>query len=471
MDDCEVMSVNSFRLQGIKGFTDTGEIELRPITLFIGQNSSGKSAIVRFPLVLKQTFLDDSMAPILFYGKSIDYGNYEDVVFKHDKSRPIEFSFTVSGEQVRDYGRYRFLEEMPIKELISGHLRINVRIRYRENDIMVDHFSICAVDGNQVITSMDRSSDDAYSIRLNSGNGTFETLPIPADRGRLGFDKFLPDFRMIRLVRELRLLHEGHFALLSAISAWFNVFVNNVHYIGPFRRTPERTHRYKENSVTYVGSDGEFAPVVLGQDRRTGSNLIRKVSSWLKENLDFELEVDDLRGEMFRIMVKDQTTKARNNLIDVGYGLSQLIPIIVQTFMLRQGRKRQSSLFSDIHELNIIEQPELHLHPSAQAALADLFVAGVTAGKSFLIETHSEHMLIRLRRYIVEGVLKPEDVALYYTEKQPDDGSIKVKRLTITELGDIPEWPKGFFSEDFAEYMRLRQVRQQKQPQEDSPLW
>ena len=81
----------SFRLRGIKGFLDTGNIVLRPITVVIGQNSSGKSSILRFPLVLRQTFLDNSLAPLLFYGKSIDYGNYEDVVFGHNTKNPVEF--------------------------------------------------------------------------------------------------------------------------------------------------------------------------------------------------------------------------------------------------------------------------------------------------------------------------------------------------------------------------------------------
>ncbi|PDM37680.1 hypothetical protein CMV37_14630 [Bacillus cereus] len=100
------MNWNVFRLKTYKGFIDSEEIELKPLTFIIGQNSSGKSSIMRFPLVLKQTFLDDSMAPLLLYGKTIDYGNFEDVVFEHDRNESIEFELIIDRKELNRFSPY-----------------------------------------------------------------------------------------------------------------------------------------------------------------------------------------------------------------------------------------------------------------------------------------------------------------------------------------------------------------------------
>ncbi len=121
---------------------------------------------------------------------------------------------------------------------------------------------------------------------------------------------------------------------------YLNFYASNIFYIGPFRKTPERSYRYRENAVNYVGHDGEFAPAILGQDIRKGKQLINQVSNWLSKNLNHRIDVEDLIGseyggrtDLFRLMVTDEITGQKNNLIDVGHGLSQLIPIVVQTFL------------------------------------------------------------------------------------------------------------------------------------------
>ena len=172
--------------------------------------------------------------------------------------------------------------------------------------------------------------------------------------------------------------------------------------------------------------------------------------------------MEDSHGELFKIVITDLETRVKNNLIDVGHGLSQLIPIVVQTFMPHTSDDTKHHLM----KLNIIEQPELHLHPAAQSALADLFVEGIkTSGKRknyFLIETHSEHMLLRLRRYVVEERIRPEDVMIYYTEKNIKNGSLEVRRLEIDNRGNIFGWPEGFFSVDYQEVLAIRKVLKNK---------
>ncbi len=164
-------------------------------------------------------------------------------------------------------------------------------------------------------------------------------------------------------------------------------------------------------------------------------------------------------------MVTDEITGQKNNLIDVGHGLSQLIPIVVQTF-LHQSKTSYDAKRS-LAKLHIIEQPELHLHPSAQACLIDLFIEGTRENygfkNKFLVETHSEHMIIRLRRYIVEGKINPEEVAIYYTEKLKSKNHNIIRKLKIDEFGNISNWPEGFFEEDYNEVLKLRSSLHEKQ--------
>lgn len=469
--------MNSFRMKNIKGFVDSGDIELKPLTLIIGQNSSGKSSIVRFPLVLKQTFMDDSMAPLLFYGKSIDYGNYRDVVFQHRAQLPIVFSVTLPANDLARHLVMSREEKNGLGDFQQFQVEVEI-VQDAAEMLMVKTFSVCGMPGGQTIFRLELTSDgQTYALTHLKGNGD------PVKVVSMKFDKFLPDVRLTPDLREAIGKFEPIFYYFFLDLHWYFYYMaHRIYYIGPFRRTPERAYRYKENAVNYVGSDGEFAPVILAQDRRLGGMLTEQVSDWLRRHLNYTLEVEDLYGgaierqsDLFRIMITDHVTQAKNNVIDMGHGLSQLIPIVVQTFMGDSPLDKHPRLRSFPFSLTVIEQPELHLHPAAQSCLMDLFLEGITncrhsVTKSFLIETHSEHMLIRLRRYIVEEKIDLNDVAVYYTAKNGAGNNV-VRRLEIDPYGHIEDWPEGFFEEDFAEVLALNKALREKGGEEDIIPW
>lgn len=474
--------INSLRLGNIKGFVDTDVIEIKPITLVIGQNSSGKSSVLRFPLVLKQTMLDDSMAPLLFYGKSIDYGSYEDVVFSHKHDNKITFTVEYDPFNNPNSGYTDYYKELLHNKFGKFKTFImSVEVSKIENSILVDRFVLETDRGIKAVL-IELQNDLTYTIAVKSGGGN-KSRKIKIDSKDLIFDKFIPDFRFI--VNDM--YNEGKnnlrsfrdmLDLSSYLSSHWIRIANSIQYIGPFRRTPERSYRHKDNAVWHVGGDGSFAPDVLAQDYRSGGNLVQNVSRWLQEHLGFKLKINNLGGEMFRIMIEDLRTGATNNLIDVGHGLSQLIPIVIQVFMPKYYRNlgRRITLTND--DLIVVEQPELHLHPAAQASLADLFIDGIktnsNGGKNskryFMIETHSEHMILRFRRYIVEGKIRPDQIAIYYTSKDKETGSTRIRKLQVKEDGTIPDWPEGFFAEDYNELLLLRQALKNKFNQGEN-LW
>ena len=137
------------------------------------------------------------------------------------------------------------------------------------------------------------------------------------------------------------------------------------------------------------------------------------------------------------------------NLADAGDGMQLLLPVVVQQLLHSQR--------NELSFIDLIEEPELHLHPAAHASLADLFLQTVKNGKGqVIIETHSENLLLRLRRRIAEGA-NPDLVALYWIEDL-DDGSSSIQRIKILSNGEVDYWPEGVFSETYQEVRALRRA-------------
>lgn len=153
----------------------------------------------------------------------------------------------------------------------------------------------------------------------------------------------------------------------------------------------------------------------------------------------YSIQVGRTGGDVFGLELLDQVTGTPVSIVDVGFGISQVLQIIVQ-----------STVSTD--SVVLVEQPELHLHPRLQAELGSLFAdcVGDPYRNQFIIETHSEHLILRIQRLIREGKLKNSDVSVVYVMKS-EEGS-QCYPLRLDEEGDfIDEWPEGFFEEGFRE--------------------
>ena len=190
-----------------------------------------------------------------------------------------------------------------------------------------------------------------------------------------------------------------------------------------------------------VGPAGERAAEVLYH--ATDDQRI-EIQSWL-HRFDFaeELKTLDLGEGAFSIHLTPPGTDHEINYADMGFGLSQVLPLIVE------------SVACNPSSLLVTEQPEIHLNPKLQTTLAELLAWRAHQGGSTIVETHSEHLLLRLRKLVALGELSADDVALYYVERTGDSSS--VRRVPIESNGHIsPEaWPKGFFGDALAESIEL----------------
>lgn len=471
--------MDTFRLNNMKSFVDSGNVEIKPITIFIGKNSSGKSSLVRFPIVLKQT-IEESISPLLFYGKHIDYGNYEDIIFNHKEEENVSFSLTINLKDIIGISEtmpfaLNFDREDQFKNLIgceNGAISVSIEVgRQLTNKRFL---------GDLEVKKFTLKINDKELLLIKRGNSKYETYLKGEYKDQLdvGFTGFIPHFDMIQSKK--RKYDNNEFgdnetdqinsirSLLRVIDTYFSNTVANISYIGPFRRIPDRNYRYQEANKLSIGSDGSYTSELLASyHRRNDTSFFKKLNNWLAEHLHIHIEVEDLKGGMYRIVVKDLETGVKNNIIDVGFGLSQVLPIIVQ--VLDQGNERRNKLSPAyrvrerfVNKINIVEQPELHLHPYAQSNLADLFIMGsrLKNKNCFIVETHSEHLILRLRRRILEGSVRSEEVAIYYVEKDLDfqNGS-RVKKLDLDSQGNIKDWPKDFFDQDYKEIMQINRLK------------
>lgn len=223
--------------------------------------------------------------------------------------------------------------------------------------------------------------------------------------------------------------------------------------MGPFRKRPDRVRRLPSRAPREVGPTGEDALDILANDAVRGEGrILRSLNHILSESIPgWTLGITDHGIGMYSVhLTSTHDASVRVSLGDAGTGVVQMLPILVQ----RALDVENTRLLGYRPVLEIVEEPELHLHPSAHADVADLFLsASDNKNVRFLIETHSETFLLRLRRRIAEGLVKPEEISLYFVEHT--DGSAKARRIGIDGMGNLDYWPSGVFTEDFEETRAL----------------
>ncbi|WP_282858229.1 AAA family ATPase [Pseudoclavibacter helvolus] len=213
-------------------------------------------------------------------------------------------------------------------------------------------------------------------------------------------------------------------------------FLREILYLGPLRSLAQRTYRLAPESPTEIGEIGEFAPEMLFRLRDSGE--LDGVNHWLG-NLGYgELKFEKLNDEYFQVLLESKDGGSVN-IADTGVGLSQVIPLLVQATLAKPGSTM------------IAQQPEIHLNPAQQSVVTDFLIERANEGVRTIVESHSEHILLRLRRRIAEGTIKASDVAIYFVEGER--GTTNLRPITIGPRGELSrdDWPRGFFEDQLTD--------------------
>jgi hypothetical protein len=240
---------------------------------------------------------------------------------------------------------------------------------------------------------------------------------------------------------------------LSDLQLEFERLFTGTKYLGPLRDYPKRQYPWSGGEPIDMGVRGERVVEALLAAREAGVKVSRgykrrrealeqRVAGWLKDlNLVHSFQVEPIAkegGNIYRVKVRRNPSSPDVLITDVGFGVSQILPAIVLCYYAPEG------------SVIVLEQPEIHLHPAVQAGLADVFIDAVkTRNIQIVFESHSEHLLKRLQRRIAEQAITPDTTSLYFC--RTDNGESKLTPLDVTIFGDITNWPKDFFGDQFGE--------------------
>lgn len=419
------MSLVRMALSNYRCFAERQDIELRPVTVVLGRNNSGKSALVRAPVLLDTGIHTDAPTPFDLdrLGEGL-VGRFVDLIHGRRAHGSIEIDLIVESDEKR----YRL--QATVQNITRERYDTQVVSRLELTDHRIHPFLLEWKLNDPV---------DTPRYSLSGADWARGDLRIPFH----GLLPARPNYLEQKLWAESS-------PYLYDLSVNLRRRFPTVRYFGPFREQPQRRYLLPARMPKELGSTGLHAAAVLASDSAGHQGeLIRKVNEGLAELVPgWRLDLVD-RGEVWTVVLRSATgSDIAVNLADAGTGVAQTLPIFVQ---------RALDLVSppDRPVLEVIEQPELHLHPAAHADLADLYLTAAQATPlvRFLIETHSETFLLRLRRRIAEGKADPDTVAIYFVEQT---GAVShARRIHVDEDGNLDYWPTGVFSEDYEETQKL----------------
>lgn len=536
--------IKSISFKNYKAFSE-GKLELKPITILLGSNSSGKSSLLQLFLLLEQTInnLEPYESALKLNGRFINLGEDENLIKDKDLTKVfnIEFSFNALPYIQKLQMLLNSIDNhlIQIGKIIERIKKIDInQISFWENSILSKQYDDLIINLNSINYShkpldIKKKSDKSLLIDYlinqddfifwknddinDNSTGINEKFEIYKDifsfleplksiyseSGELGYNfKYNPQTKKIEIEEqyvninginlmrltskkttsdflnlELLTKHsdnlQGSFKydalklklnsdnlISKQIAFFFNEAYNivaesfdskNINYVSPLRAHPQRYYLLDEANINT--SLNTQSGTSLAEILKKNVYVSQKVNTWLKK-FGLKVTVKEFKDIIHNIKIHQNDLDL--DITDVGFGISQVLPILVQGFI------------SNNKSLILIEQPEIHLHPKMQADLADLFIDILNTSadkkgkikKRLLIETHSEYLLKRLRRRISEGKLSSKDIAIYFIEPRDKDNkdSAIIKSVQISKNGSF-DWPKDFymteFEDDMAYYMNL----------------
>lgn len=402
------MKLKSISFENYKAFFERQTIQLKPITILIGKNSSGKSSIAKLFPLLENSLMGDIDEPLLLKNSGVELCEEFDNLFFDNNPGGIPLTLKIVFED--------FVQiEIGLLKKTEGYGLDIMQWKYKNNTQEFD----LELKGDEYLDA------------------------IKGKNYKCKFKGFVPN-QIIEVNTNTNLSD--------------NLQINtiDVDYIGPFRILPKR-YFYLTGQTYFrdTGITGENAYAMLGISKlKKDDELHENVGEWYREHFDgWELKVDDRsKKPLIQILLSKNDTNV--NIVDVGQGMNQALPLVVRANVT----DRPDSMI-------VLEQPELHLHPAAHGDLAELFAKSAKENnQTFIIETHSENMLLRLRKLVVEndfGFTK-DDVIFYWLEDTEFKGQ-ELMEITIDENGVLSDWRDGVFDEGLKEVLEMQKALNRKE--------
>lgn len=407
IEDLMAEGISRISVKGFKSLAEECSVEVRPLTILAGANSSGKSSIMQPLLMMKQT-LEATYDPgaLLLDGPNVRFTSAEQFLSRSKGSVSAKLTMALEIDGAASF------KEVFINNLLSG-IEID-EISYKTKEVVT--ILRPNMNRDEIIAAYPRWSKRAsHAVKIKRNRCFLEIIDV-YDNDRQIFAK--TGFGFAYTDEILRLVH------LPAL-----------------RGNPERNYKKTTVGPMFPGTFEIYAASIIHNWQATKDPRINDLAVALEFlGLTWKVsskKIDDVSVEVMVGRLPHKTKNAPEDLVsiaDVGFGISQTLPVIV------------ALLAADPGQMVYIEQPEIHLHPRAQMAMARILADAANRGVRVVAETHSSLLLLGIQSLVAEGKLSPEKVKLHWFQRRPDDGVTEVISADLDQAGAFGDWPEDFSS-------------------------
>ena len=480
-----------FDLAGFKAFQELTYIPINPITVLAGLNSRGKSSVIQALLLLKQTLLAEKRVggriTLDWDGSFFQVNRIEEMIYNRNGHGTFSFGFLSYCKTDKQYPTTVLgiissdLNQFFVKTTFTFHY--NMKLPDESGLRLEISFEVIDEAKNRLLTVKVTEVADSDNVRIEFYFDKEDEMDRVFPSTQIQYSYFMPMWNSsipkfdassqeFEVFRYSSVYHGLFHPILKAIQT---ELVNNLKYVGPLREEPQRSYINRRIRGDDIGARGENAVLLLQREWHETITFVKlpttqstdtgglKVINWADLESQ-EMALNEAINNCLRWLGMQQlrveeegsssiqatfSTLSTDDLwvtiADVGFGVSQILPVLT------------TGLLADSDSILIFEQPEIHLHPRAQARLAELLVCFARTGKRVLIETHSDHLINRLRRIIAEDMTDELSDKVSIAFVQHGEEGASVEALRVNEEGLVENWPDGFLAEtaDDAEAIML----------------
>ena len=440
------------KIENFKAWREA-DLKLGKVTGLFGTNSAGKSSLLQFLLLLKQTRNATDRGLVLDFGGKeedlVNLGTFTDVVHRNNRDKRIRWLLDWTLPETLKIQDPMDPRRRPLFRDDSLNMGCEVGLRQARLWPYLLAYRFGGVQFNLQPQSDSREehfelATDSEKFQFIRTQGRAWPLPHPVKtylfpnqaRSYYQNSDFLGDFEL----------------------AYENM-MDSIYYLGPLREYPRRDYQWAGSGPNDVGQRGErtidaiLAATARKETRSLGyrrrwKSFQEMIAYWLLELgliREFHLEEIASGTNLYRAIVRASLSSVQTTLSDVGFGVSQVLPALVLLYYVPEG------------STVLMEQPEIHLHPAVQSGLADVMLnVAEVRNIQIIVESHSEHLMRRLQRRVAEQEASSEDVKLYFVSSQR--GQAHLSDLVLNEWGEIENWPERFFGDEMGEIAAITEA-------------
>ena len=412
--------ITALSVRGFKSLARESRIEIRPLTLLAGANSSGKSSMMQPLLLLKQTLeATYDPGPLLLNGPNVKFTSVNQMATRLGTQKQIRaFELGIEFNE-----KWIWLSYSAQSEGIS--------------------IQSMAFDWNGEVVRLSPKMQQDELVALffpeleQSPLKEITKLKVKRERALLSIEYTEPG-SVKDGIQLVHLLKKYFQVRVASAQDQFEDFIPAVIHIPGLRGNPERTYARTAVGPNFPGTFENYVASVIAHWQAEKDDRLKMLEQMLvRLGLTWKISAKALDDTQVELQVGrlHRATKGGThdlvNIADVGFGVSQVLPVLV------------ALLVADAGQLVYIEQPELHLHPKAQYAMAEILADAAKRGAKLVIETHSALLLLRVQTLVAEGELDPALIKLHWFRRN-DEGVTEIQSADLDENGAFGDWPEDF---------------------------